>query len=312
MKRNTRRMRVAIVGAGNVGSVLGRILSDNGAAITCIVSRSARSARKAGRFIGCRRTSTSLTSIPPETGWVYITTPHSAVEEVASSLARVEGLNFRRMNVCHASGMLTAAVLEPLRLRGATVFSFHPLQTFPRDFTPRRILPRGRGIYFGIDGPPAGLRSARRLARMLGGKVIEIPPNMRVFYHAACVVASNHLTALLSVLEVMYGRFGEVKREGFYRVFKPIVMATLNNIEATSPADALSGPIARGGIETVAQHFAAVKQFAPELIPYFAALSFETLRLAEAKGSLTAEQRQAMTRLIRSHEGSHLSIPEGS
>jgi len=300
MEKRSVHMRVAIIGAGKVGSVLGRILSENGATITCVVSRTARSAQKAGRFIGCKRTSTSLSSIPSDTQWVYITTPHGAVENVAGELAREDGLPFRRMRVCHASGMLTAAALEPLRLRGATVFSFHPLQTFPRDFEPRQILQRGRGIYFGIDGSPAALREAGRFARRLEGHVLVIPPEMRVFYHAACVVASNHLTAMISVLEAMHSRYGTDARN-YFRVFKPIIMATLQNIEATSPARALSGPIARGGVETVAQHFDAVKKFAPDLLQYFAAMSLQTLHLADAKGSLTAEQRQGLTEVIRSH-----------
>ncbi len=110
------------------------------------------------------------------------------------------------------------------------------------------------GIYYGVDGPRRGCCGrTRALAAQLGGHTLNVPPDMRVFYHAACVVASNHLTALLAVLESMYAKLGDT-RNGFFPVFKPIIMATLKNVESTSPADALSGPVARGGTETVAQH----------------------------------------------------------
>jgi predicted short-subunit dehydrogenase-like oxidoreductase (DUF2520 family) len=291
--------RVAIVGAGKVGSVLGRILADNGARIECVVSRTLASARRAGRFLGCRNVTTSLNAIPPTVNLVYLTVPHAAVEEVARGLAGCDQLKFRRMAVCHASGMLTAAALEPVRVRGALVFSFHPLQTFPRDFHPKDILLSARGIYYGIDGIPAAQRKARALARALEGTVIEIPPAMRELYHAACVVASNHVTTVLAVVEEMYAAFGG-KPRGFARVFMPIVSATLGNIARTSPAAALSGPVARGGVDTVARHLDVVRARVPHLMPYFVAVSLETVRLARKKGSISDRQGDALRTLITS------------
>lgn len=299
MKRRA-RLHITIIGAGKVGSVLGRILVENGERIVCVVSRRAASARSAGRFLRCRNTTTDLSKIPTSTDLVFITTPHGAVRDVARSLAGIERLNFRQMAFCHASGMLTAEALEPLRKKGGTVFSFHPLQTFPRDFPPALIVPTARGIYYGVDGPPAGLRMARRLARSLDGHVIKIPPEMREFYHAACVVASNHLATMLSVLELMYtSMMGSTS--SFYKVFKPIIMATLRNIEKTSPAKALSGPIARGGVETIARHFEEVSRYRPDVIPYYGAVSLETVRLAVAKGSITPAQAEQLTLLIKDY-----------
>jgi predicted short-subunit dehydrogenase-like oxidoreductase (DUF2520 family) len=90
---------------------------------------------------------------------------------------------------------------------------------------------------------------ARRLARVLKGSVIEIPPELREFYHAACVAASNHLTALTWVIERMFRTFG-VRKLDFFPVFRPIIETTLNNIALTSPARALAG-LLHEGIDTV-------------------------------------------------------------
>ncbi len=192
---------IAVVGAGRVGQVFGRVLLNGGDRIVAVVSRSRASARRGAEFLRCSTAGTSPSIIPPATDLVLLTTPHAAVEEAARAIAGLDGLPFRRMAFCHASGMLTADALAPLAARGATVFSFHPIQTFPRDFDPAEIVPSLAGIWYGVDGDPRGLRVARRLARRLGGKTVEIPRDMRVFYHAACVVASNHLTALAAVLE---------------------------------------------------------------------------------------------------------------
>jgi predicted short-subunit dehydrogenase-like oxidoreductase (DUF2520 family) len=293
-------LRVAIVGAGNVGTVLGRVLVEEGARITAVVSRSRTSARSTASFLRCRTYADALTAIPPGTDIVFITTPHDAVAGVAATLARLEGLEFSRMGACHASGMLTASVLEPLEERGAAVFSFHPLQTFPRSFPPRRIVPLARGIWYGADGSRPGLRMARRLARALRGRVIEIPPESRELYHATCVVASNHLTALLSVIREMFGTVrGDVRPP--LEPFRPIIEATILNVMATSPASALSGPVARGGVETVARHLEAVRVSLPALLPYFTRMTLETVRLAVARGSLTDERRKALENLIMSY-----------
>jgi predicted short-subunit dehydrogenase-like oxidoreductase (DUF2520 family) len=296
----TKRWHIAIIGAGKVGTVLGRVLAENGEKIVCVCSRTLRSARAGGRFIGCSRITTDLEDIPARVDLVMITTPHGSVEDVARRLSRIAAMDFRGTSVCHASGMLTAAALDPLRERGATVFSFHPLQTFPRTFRPRDILPAARGIYYGVDGLPRGIRVARALARKLEGYVLPVPPEMRAFYHAACVVASNHLTAMLGILETMFQR---LRPEGgnFLDVFLPIVQTTVRNVRADSPAGALSGPIVRGGVETIAGHFDALTRFAPALIPYYARLSMETMRLAVAKGALNRAQVQELTRLLLPH-----------
>jgi predicted short-subunit dehydrogenase-like oxidoreductase (DUF2520 family) len=299
--------KVAIIGAGKVGSCLGRILADTGIPVVAVISRSRSSARKCARFVRCKLYSASLDDLPLETSLILITTPHGAVEEVARALSGVEHLRFKRLNACHASGMFTAEALAPLAERGVTTFSFHPLQTFPRDFDPTDILGNIAGIYYGVDGTAKGLSVARRLAARLGGRTIVVPPEMRVFYHAACVVASNHLTGLLSVLESMYARLGE-NRQKFFPVFKPIIMATMKNVESTSPAEALSGPVARGGTETVAQHFEAIRRHAPELLHYFSSMTDATITLAARKGSLSAERLEQMRQLVRSQE---LSLENG-
>jgi predicted short-subunit dehydrogenase-like oxidoreductase (DUF2520 family) len=303
------RLRVAIIGAGRVGSVLGRLLVDRGYVITAVVSRTLRSARAGGGFLKCRQVGTELSLIPGNTNLIFVATPHDAVEEVAGNLAALAHLPFRRLAVCHASGMLTAAVLAPLRDRGAAVFSFHPLQTFPRDFPPRKILPYARGIAYGVDGPPEGVRMARQLARALEGKIVLVPPDLRVLYHAACVAASNHLTTVLWVVQRMY-EFLQVPEVKFYPLFRPIVEATLANIARTSPVAALSGPIARGGTETVAAHFEALQKSLPELIPYFAAVSLETVRLAAQKGSLDSGKEKELLRLLHAFQSSEKTKQE--
>lgn len=285
--------RIAIVGGGVVGSTLGRLFAESGAEVTAVVSRTAASARRAGRFIGCRNVGTSVAAIPPRTTLVYVTAPHDAIPRVAEEIGAAGTLVRRGLAVCHASGVLSAAALEPAARAGATVFSFHPLQTFPRSFRPGALVGMARGIPFGVDGPEAGIRIAKRLASLVEGTVIRVPPESRPLYHAACVVASNHLTTLLAVLEEI-ARAAGIRRPPVMEAFGPIMRATMANAERTSPEASLSGPVARGGVSTVAAHLDALREAVPELLPYFTAVSRQTVRLARRRWSITEGQEKAL------------------
>ncbi len=199
--------------------------------------------------------------------------------------------------------MLTADVLAPIHERKATVFSFHPLQTFPRDFPPRKIVKSIPGIYYGVDGTPLAIRVAKRLAKKLKGDVVVIPPEMRELYHASCVIASNHLTTMMWHISRMYEQTGA--SAPFFDVFKPIVLATLENIRRTSPAKALSGPVARGGANTIEAHFKALKKQLPDLLPYFSTLTIDTVKLAIAKGSIDETKAKKLVDIAQSY--SHMT-----
>jgi predicted short-subunit dehydrogenase-like oxidoreductase (DUF2520 family) len=297
---------IAVVGPGRVGLVFGQALRKKGDTIVAVVARHARSAARGATYLGCRRYGKTLDVLPRETSVVLLTVPHAAVEETAWNLARTAHLRFKHLSVCHASGMLTADALAPLARKGTTVVSFHPLQTFPRDFSPDRILPSLPGIWYGIDGSPRGRRFARALALRLGGRTVVIPPGLREFYHAACVVASNHLTALLGVLEEMHGVLGR-KRPGYLTLFQPIMDATLGNVASSSPGEALSGPVARGGTATIARHCESLRQYAPTLLPYYTAMTMATVRLARANGAISARKVEEFRGLLEVYHTSSKS-----
>jgi predicted short-subunit dehydrogenase-like oxidoreductase (DUF2520 family) len=102
---------------------------------------------------------------------------------------------------------------------------------------------------------------------------------------------------MLWIVERMFRTMG-ANSHAAMRAVRPIVRATLANVFSSSPAEALSGPIARGGVETLAEHLESVRRHCPELVPYLAAVSRETVALAEAKGSASPEAVRAMRQLL--------------
>ena len=85
---------------------------------------------------------------------------------------------------------------------------------------------------------------------------------------------------------------------------------TLNNIEKRGIADALTGPIARGDIDTVEAHCRKIEQFLPDLLPFYQVMGRYTLPLAHA--TVSAERRDALAAVLkRSWTARPMRLPVG-
>jgi len=111
----------------------------------------------------------------------------------------------------------------------------------------------------------------KEIAQALSGRYFTLSPRGKTLYHAACVVASNHLVALL----------GQVQRladscEVPFEAFAPLVLASVQNAFTLGPAEALTGPIARGDLTTVERH---LQELDPAERDAYRALAREAARL---------------------------------
>jgi predicted short-subunit dehydrogenase-like oxidoreductase (DUF2520 family) len=63
-----------------------------------------------------------------------------------------------------------------------------------------------------------------------------------------------------------------------------LLTAAAENVRAAGPSAALTGPVARGDVETVRAHLEALAD-APEVLELYRAMSREALPLAESAGA---------------------------
>ena len=91
------------------------------------------------------------------------------------------------------------------------------------------------------------------LVHDLGGRAFRVPPQERVRYHAAAVIASNHLVALLGQVERIAAEAGLP-----LDAYLDLVEQTVDNVRRLGPAAALTGPVARGDWATVYRHLLAL------------------------------------------------------
>jgi predicted short-subunit dehydrogenase-like oxidoreductase (DUF2520 family) len=230
---------LALVGPGRAGTTVAAALAARGWRVGVVVGSGldSASARAAADRFGAPIE--SLEDSVAATDLVIIATPDAAIGSVATRLAscvRPDQL------VIHLSGARGIEVLAALPCR---IGSLHPLQTLP---TVDAGLARLPGSWCAIAGDP----QVAVLAEQLGLHPIAVSGADRVRYHATACIASNHLVALLGQLE----RVSPVPLEALL----PLVRASVDNVADLGAARALTGPVARGDVETIRAHLEALPQ----------------------------------------------------
>lgn len=206
---------------------------------------------------------------------VVLAVPDGAIESLAAELA-LEGGIARRHAVLHLSGLRDRGALAPLQGTGAALGSFHPLQTIS---DPTTAAARFAGAFAGIEGDERALQAAESLARSLRMIPVRIPSEAKPAYHAGATFAANYITALVSVAERLAIEAG-IQSDVARRLYLPLVQGAAANLEA-GPVAALTGPVRRGDVETVAAHLAAL---GPSDRQLYVLLAREALRLAREAG----------------------------
>ena len=218
-----------------------------------------------------------LPALPPaDTTVVILAVPDDALPEVVHDLTLM-GPAPAACVVLHLSGALSTDALAPLHHRGYAIGSMHPLMAVA---DPWLAGDRLVGAAFAMTGEPVANTAARRLISALEGVPLTIPATQRPLYHAAAVVASNYLVALTGAAVRMLVEAG-VDDEDAVRALLPLLRGTLDNIEQLGVRAAVTGPIARGDVDTVRLHLA---RLSPRDRVLYSGLGLELLRLAQAAG----------------------------
>ena len=234
--------RVAIVGAGRLGTALAAAVADAGLVVEGPLRRGE--------------------SPSPAASAVLLCVPDGRIEAAAAAIAPRPGLL-----VGHASAATTLAALDPHE-----AFSLHPLMTVTAHGA------RFAGATAAIAGATdRALRTAEAIALALEMAPVQIDDADRAAYHAAACIASNFLVTLEGLAERLAQTAG-LGREPLAE----LVRATADNWARLGAEAALTGPIARGDEETVARQRDAIAERLPLELELFDALTDATRRLAAA------------------------------
>jgi len=194
-----------------------------------------------------------------------------AIEAVAAqvgALAPADGAV-----VLHTSGFHPAALLRPHLPPRVAVGSLHPVHAFAAG-----DVPAPAGIPAALEGEPAAVAAAGALARTLGLLPFTLAPGQKALYHAALALLSNGTVGLFAVASALLERAG-VPADPAHTLLTRLLGGTASNLEALSPARALTGPVQRGDDAVVQAHLAAVARAAPAELELFRAVVGRLARL---------------------------------
>ena len=283
------RLRVGIVGVGRVGSTLGAALARAGHEIVAVSAVSVESRRRAERLLpGVPVQATDETVAAAD--FVLLAVPDDVLRGLVVGLADT-GTWRPGQIAAHTSGAQGIGVLDAAAARGVLALALHPVMTFagrPED------VDRLAGATWGVTAPEELRPVAESLVLEMGGEPVWVPEPARPLYHASLTIASNHLVTLVNdALGLLTGAGVDEPA----RLVTPLLNASLENVLRLGDA-ALTGPVSRGDVATVATHVDTLRRSAPDVLPAYRAMARRTAERALAAGGLTAEQAAAVLEVL--------------
>ena len=247
--------RVALVGAGRVGTAVAFLLRNAGHQIVSVSSRSSASAEAAAARLGAPVVQAGDIR---DVDVALLGVPDPALTDVVAGLPRVGSV------LVHFAG---AAGIGPLA-SGSTeraLCALHPVQACPDVEAAIRRLP---GSAWGVTCTRGAEAWARRLVEEdLKGTAFGVAEEDRVVWHAAAVTTSNGISALLAVGESLLASIGIARPE---QVLGPIAAGTvLNALERGGGGLALTGPVVRKETGLIVRHVDEIARRAPDLLPAY-------------------------------------------
>ncbi|MET0727231.1 MAG: DUF2520 domain-containing protein [Acidimicrobiales bacterium] len=217
-------MRVRIIGAGRAGTSLHRALTRAHWPVEPLAGRGDSTADAAA--------SVDL---------VVVATPDASIAQVAAAIAPSPDAV-----VAHLSGSLGLAALAGHERRAV----LHPLVALP---DAERGADRLIGAWFGLaaEGDPL----VEDVVDELHGRVVRVAEVDWARYHAAAVIAANHLVALMGQVERVAGSVGAP-----LDAYLDLARGSLDDVAVLGPAGALTGPVRRGDTATVQRHLDALPE----------------------------------------------------
>jgi len=287
---------IAIIGPGRLGTAIGVLAVRAGLNVTAVGARNQAAAVRAAQAMGGRPRPLSLHAAAADGRLVLLTVRDDAIEALCRDLASADAFNSGAI-VAHCSGSLAADILRPARDKcRCAIASFHPLQTFP---TADAAIQRFAGVYCFCEGDRRATDVLVELAKVLGAKPVVLPSAGKALYHAAAVTACNYLTTLMDSAVEMCVHAG-VERETAHAALGVLLTTTAANAAAMDPADALTGPIARGDVGTVRRHLAALADCPADLRQLYRAAGKRTVSLALRKETIDNHTAEALRDILNS------------
>lgn len=286
------RLTAAVIGPGRAGTAVGAALVRAGHRVVAVGGGTEASRARFVSHVAGARSCAEAGEAVTDTNLVVLAVPDDAITEVVTALA-VEDRLTESMRVVHLSG---AAGLEPLRratLAGCMTAALHPAQSLTLDpFDPEALI----GAAWAVTARERDRGWARDLVAQLGGDPHDVGDDRRVLYHAALAVGSNVVGAAVAMARQLLMAAKVDEPAAF---LGPLIdNSTANALRGG--AKAVTGPVVRADVGTLAAHLQALERDVPHLAPAYRELQRAVVDLVAP--TLTDEQVAAIRAVLADPE----------
>ena len=218
---------------------------------------------------------------------VFLTVPDDAIAATCASL------RWKGQAAVHCSG---AAELSVLKGTNGPIGGFHPLVMFADPEVAARNI-AGAAIAVEADEPLSS--SLKAMVQALGARVLVIPPGARAAYHAGAHFAAAFACASVAQGLEIYRRIG-IPPEDALPALLSLLRGATDAMAHAGPARAMAGSIARGDLDTVKRHVAALEKLDPEIAKYYCTVALKTVPMSLAAGGMTAARAEEIRTFLES------------
>lgn len=244
-------MRIGIIGAGKVGTTLGKYLSIHGKNVTGFYSRTHESADEAATFAETE-TYSSLCKLVEKSDVIFITTPDGVIHQVWGDLLHQDISN---RIICHFSGSLSSHVFSGREEAGASGISMHPMYAFSDKF---HSYEQFHTAYLTLEGDPEAVAVMKPMWEAIGHHVLTLKAEDKIKYHAAATMASNEMLGLMQASLDILSECGFSEKDSM-SLLTPLVQGNIASMLEKGCVNALTGPVERGDAQTVRKHLQALE-----------------------------------------------------
>ena len=237
-------MRVAIIGSGNVATILGEKICVAGHEVLQVYSRDPAAAHKLAVLVGGRPVSRPG-DLDSSADLYLIAVSDSAIAEVAGWLRVNDGL------VVHTAGSVVMEVLRPCSPNYGVLY---PLQSLRREITPSAEIP------LLVDGSNSeSLEQLFNFGRTIAGTVQGADDQKRMKLHISAVIMNNFTNHLYTLAS------DYCKKENIdFRLLMPLILETSERLKFRSPGELQTGPAVRNDSGTIRNHLEQLQNY-PDL-----------------------------------------------
>lgn len=235
-------MRVVIIGAGNVATVLGKLIKKNGHNVLQVVSKRAVT----GRVLAVELGSVFLEegrAIDQSADIYIIAVTDSSIKEIS------EKYNLGDKLVVHTAGSVSKEILNNATSRYGVLY---PLQSLRKECS---LLPTTIPLLLDANTRES-LVLLQNFAASISTTNSFANDAERLKLHVAAVLVSNFTNHLYTIA----AEYCAGERVDF-KLLLPLIEETAVRLHGHSPAEMMTGPAFRGDIKTIEKHLGLLESY---------------------------------------------------